>query len=234
VSAKHALLGLLLDRPAYPYQMADRMQQRLGPSWRVNSGTLYNTVKAMEEDGLIERVERVPTARGDRHVYSITDGGVREFERWFEKTPDAVRLPRRPLLVKITFAGPHRLAQVMDKVDAYERECAERLSGIAGMREALPAAGQELVRADQLLLRLNLSSDIFALEGELRWALGARELLGWLSAQEHAVWPAQSPGPSGRAGANARKQLFTRIAGAGAESSAPGELDPAPWPPAAG
>ena len=35
MSSKHALLGLLLDRPAYPYQLADRMQQRLGPSWKV-------------------------------------------------------------------------------------------------------------------------------------------------------------------------------------------------------
>jgi DNA-binding PadR family transcriptional regulator len=217
MSAKHALLGLLLDRPAYPYQLADRMQQRLGPSWRVNSGTLYNTVKAMEEDRLIERVESVPTARGDRHVYSITDGGVREFERWFGQTPDTVRLSRRPLLVKITFAGPHRLAQAMDKVDEYERECAERLSAIAGMREALPGPDEELLRADQLLLRLNLSSDIFALEGELRWAQHARELLAWLSEQEHAVWPSQAANGSGRAGANARKQLFTRIARAAGE-----------------
>jgi DNA-binding PadR family transcriptional regulator len=232
MSAKHALLGLLLDRPAYPYQMADLMEQRLGPSWRVNSGTLYNTVKALEEDGLIERVENVPTVRGDRHVYSITDGGVKEFERWFEQTPDTVRLSRRPLLAKLTFAGPHRLVQTMSKVDEYERQCAERLSAIAGMRGALLGTDEELLRADHLLLRLNLSSDIFALEGELRWAQDARELLTWLAEEERAVWPNGSGADGRKPGASARAQLFTRIARAAGEPdphpNTPRESKPAP------
>jgi DNA-binding PadR family transcriptional regulator len=227
MSAKHTLLGLLLDRPAYPYQMADRMQQRLGPSWRVNSGQLYNTVKALESAGLIERVNKDPDGQDERHVFAITPRGVEEFERWFEQTPDTVRLSRRPLLVKITFAGPHRLTQAMDKVDEYERECAERLNAIAGMREALPSAEEGLLRADHLLLRLNLSSDVFALEGELRWAQHARELLAWLSEQEHAVWPSQAATASGRAGANARMQLFTRMAATSADPEAEEDPDPA-------
>jgi DNA-binding PadR family transcriptional regulator len=232
MSSKHALLGLLLDRPGYPYQLGDRLEQRLGPNWRVDSGTLYNTVKAMEEDRLIERVESVPTPRGDRHVYSITDRGVREFERWFDKTPDAVRLPRRPLMLKITFAGPDRLAQAIGKLDDYERECAERLSAIAGMHEALPAAEEELLRADHLLLRVNLSSDIYALKGELRWAQNSRELLTWLSEQEHAVWPNGAGRQNRTASASARTQLFTRIARAGSDReehpNTPRELHPAP------
>jgi DNA-binding PadR family transcriptional regulator len=232
MSAKHALLGLLLDRPAYPYQMADLMQQRLGPAWRVNSGSLYNTVKALESDGLIERVHRSPDGQDERHVFAITRRGVREFERWFEQTPDTVRLSRRPLLVKITFAGPDRLAQAMSKVDEYERDCAERLNAIAGMRDALPGADEKLLRADHLLLRLNLSSDIFALEGELRWAQHARELLTWLSEQAGAVWPNGSGGENRTASASARTQLFTRIASAAGEPegrpNAPRELNPAP------
>ena len=232
MSAKHALLGVLLDRPAYPYQMADLMQQRLGPAWRVNSGSLYNTVKALESDGLIERVHRSPDGRDERHVFAITRRGVREFERWFEQTPDAVRLSRRPLLVKITFAGPDRLAQAMSKVDEYERDCAERLNAIAGMRDALPGTDEQLLRADHLLLRLNLSSDIFALEGELRWAQHARELLTWLSEQEGAVWPDGSGGENRTASASARTQLFTRIARAGGgperQSSTADEPHPAP------
>jgi PadR family transcriptional regulator, regulatory protein AphA len=197
MSAKHALLGLLLDRPAYPYQMADRMEQRLGPSWQVDSGQLYKTVKLLERGGLIERVESVPTAHRDRHVYSITDAGIREFERWFDETPDTVRLPRRPLLLKITFAGPDRLAQAMSKVESYEHECSELLIEITGMRDALPDTEDALLRASHLLLGLNLSTDIFALEGELRWAQAARELLTWLSKQDRTLWPYHATNGSG-------------------------------------
>jgi DNA-binding PadR family transcriptional regulator len=214
MSAKHALLGLLLDRSAYPYELADRLQHRLGPAWRVNSGQLYQLVKGLQRDGLIERVEDSPEHE-DRHVFAITDAGVGEFERWFTQTADPVRLCRRPLLVKITFAGPQRLAQALAQVDAYELQCAQRLREISKLRETLPEDGP-LVRADHLLLRLNLSADLLQLEGELRWARHAREMLSWLASRD-AVWPSQAQpatgtqGPSGE-GAGARRELFQRMA----------------------
>lgn len=213
MSAKHALLGLLLERPAYPYQLADRLGQRLGPAWKVGSGQLYQTVKALEKDGLIERVASATPDQEDRHVFEVTEEGALEFERFFEQAPEGVRLSRRPLLVKITLAGPRHLREALVKVEAYERECAQRLADTSRLREQLPADGP-LLRADHLLLRLNLSADVFQLEGELRWARHAREMLSWLDSRE-AVWPASRE----RAGAEApdsggreRRELFDRIA----------------------
>jgi DNA-binding PadR family transcriptional regulator len=215
MSAKHALLGLLLDRPAYPYQLADRLAQRLGPAWNVNSGQLYQTVKALEKDELIKRVDGVSADHSERHVFEITEEGVLEFENFFDQGSEAVRLSRRPLLVKLTFAGPQQLQQALAKIDAYEQECVKQLAEIAHIRDELPGDGP-LVRADHLLLRLNLSADIFQLEGELRWATHARELLSWLTDNE-ALWP----GKRSDAGAqpkrddrgSARKELFGRMAG---------------------
>jgi PadR family transcriptional regulator AphA len=228
MSARHALLGLLLDRADYPYQLADRLQRRLGPAWEVNSGQLYQTVKALERDGLIERVRGGGGEHEDRHVFAITDDGVDEFERWFDQAPEAVRLPRRPLLAKITFAGPRRLKDALAKLDAYERECAQRLAETARLREELPM-DEPLLRADHLLLRLNLSTDLFQLEGELRWARQAREMLTWLEGSE-AVWPSDS-GERQRERGSARRELFTRMAGsapapAPTAAPAPGEDPP--------
>jgi DNA-binding PadR family transcriptional regulator len=224
MSAKHALLGLLLERPAYPYQLANRMEQRLGPAWKVNSGQLYQTIKSLERDRLIERVRSGAPEHGERHVFSVTEEGALEFERFFATDGEAVRLSRRPLLVKITFAGPEHLDQALAKVDAYERECAERLAKLARLREQQPAdtpggAGEPLLRADQLLLRLNLSADVFQLEGELRWARHAREMLSWLASRE-AVWPA---GHERADSAGARRDLFERILGSSSPSSSDDE-----------
>jgi DNA-binding PadR family transcriptional regulator len=226
MSAKHALLGLLLDRPAYPYQLAEQLQQRLGPAWKVNSGQLYQTIKGLEKDGLIVRVDGVSEDHGDRHVFQATERGILEFERFFDQTPEAVRLCRRPLLVKITFAGPRRLREAQAKVDAYEAQCAQRLAETARQHEAISAEGP-LLRADHLLLRLNLSADVFQLEGELRWARHAREMLAWLADRE-AVWPtsreraeAQTQG-SERERATARKALFGRMAGTDPDAAGTG------------
>src|ERR1700685_1230557 len=106
--AKHALLGLLRQRPAYPYELADRLQARLGPAWAINSGQLYQTVQRLEAEGLIERVDATFESHEDRHVFAITDLGVKEFEHWFESETAGARLPRRPLIAKITLAGPGR------------------------------------------------------------------------------------------------------------------------------
>lgn len=222
MSSRHVLLGLLLDHPAYPYQLADRLEQRLGPSWQVDSGQLYKTVKLLERGGLIERMDDAAESprtdnRAERHVFSITQRGIEEFERWFDQTRDPVRLPRRPLLAKITFAGPDRLARGMRKLDGYEHDCAERLCETIGMRDALPNTEDELLRADHLLLRLNLSTDIYSLEVELRWAKEARTLLTWLSEQDRTLWPNGSVADGQKVGASARSQLFTRIARAGSD-----------------
>jgi DNA-binding PadR family transcriptional regulator len=226
MSAKHALLGLLLERPAYPYQLANRLQERLGPAWNVNSGQLYQTIKSLEKDGLIERVRNASSEHEDRHVFSITDEGVLEFERFFCETPEAVRLCRRPLLLKITFAGPGQLEKALAKIDAYEQDCAQRLAQIARLREELPGDGS-LLRADQLLLRLNLSADVFQLEGELRWARHAREMLSWLSSRE-ALWPASQErldaNEKRKERGSARRELFERMAASGAgEEDSPGD-----------
>ena len=215
MSAKHALLGLLLHGSAYPYQLADRLETRLGPAWAVNSGQLYQTIERLERDGLIERVEGSGQSRDDRHVFQITESGVTEFERWFDATTGGVRLYRRPLLVKITLAGPKRLREALGLVDAYELECAARLNELLRTRDEVPLHGS-LVRADHVLLRLNLSADISQLEGELQWARHAREMVSWLLAQE-AIWPSTAE----RSGAVSegtrdrkcvRKELFDKMA----------------------
>jgi DNA-binding PadR family transcriptional regulator len=216
MSAKHALLGLLLNRPAYPYELADRLQARLGPAWAINSGQVYQTIKAMKEEGLIEQVDGPAGGRQARHIFAITESGEEEFERWFETTTDGARLARRPLQVKITLAGPERLRDALEQIDAYERDCAGRLKALARLQdEQDPGVGPD-VRADYVLLRLNLSADIIQLEGELRWARHAHEKVSWLLSRE-AIWPAtpersDASTVEDRDRRMARQELFGRMA----------------------
>jgi DNA-binding PadR family transcriptional regulator len=213
MSAKYALLGLLLQRSSYPYELGDRLLQRLGPAWKVNSGQLYQTIERMEEDGLIERVD--PGAQGpkDRHVFKATTGGAEEFERWFVADTSVTRLSRRPLTVKLTLAGPARLSDALEQIAAYELECARRLTELSRLHESVAVQGPR-VRADHVLLRLNLSADIFALEAELRWARHAHEMISWLQGRD-AIWSSEterSDAPVKDARKDARAQLFGRMA----------------------
>jgi DNA-binding PadR family transcriptional regulator len=215
MSAKHALLGLLLHRSAYPYELADRLRARLGPAWAINSGQLYQTIHLLERDGLIEQVDGSAEGREDRHIFAITESGADEFERWFEGTTKGARLARRPLLIKISLAGPDRLRNALEHIDAYELACAEHLRELSRRHEAVPVEGDR-VRADHVLLRLGLSADIFQLEGELRWARHAHEMVSWLLDRE-AIWPSSSQRSDTSTqdtaiGRGARQELFSRMA----------------------
>jgi DNA-binding PadR family transcriptional regulator len=215
LSAKHALLGLLLQGSAYPYQLADRLEARLGPTWAVNSGQLYKTIKQMESDGLIERVDGAEGRGERRHVFAITESGAEEFDRWFEQTTGGVRLHRRPLLVKVTLAGPERLEEALEQVDAHELDCTTRLNNLLSIRDEISRQGPQ-VRADHLLLRVNLGADIYQLEGELQSARDARDVLSRLLSQE-AIWPSAHERSSAAPGEardrqGAREELFDKMA----------------------
>jgi DNA-binding PadR family transcriptional regulator len=212
MSAKHALLGLLLNKPAYPYELGNRLEARLGPSWLINSGQLYQTIGKLAEGGLIERID---VAADDRHLYQITGRGEEEFERWFEGPPSTARLSRRPLLVKITLGGPERLEDALKQLDAYELDLAARLKDLSSEQEDIPLDEVAPVRADHVLRRLNLSADVCQLEGELRWAKLARETISLLLSRE-AIWPSAAERSAASTDASrARKELFGRMAARG-------------------
>jgi len=213
MSAKHALLGLLLQRSSYPYELGERLRERLGPAWAVNSGQLYQTIDRMELDGLIERVDTDAQGRDERHFFKVTAGGAEEFERWFAAGTRVTRLSRRPLTVKLTLAGPARLSDALAQIAAYELECAQRLTELSRLHESV-AVGGPRVRADHVLLRLNLSADIFALEAELRWARHAHEMISWLQGRD-AIWSSATERADAsvkEAREDARAQLFGRMA----------------------
>jgi DNA-binding PadR family transcriptional regulator len=214
MSAKHALLGLMADRPAYPYELADRLQRRLGPAWAVNSGQVYQTMNRLAQDGLIERVDGLAPGRDGRHVFAITDRGREELDEWLAAAPGEVRLPRRPLRAKITLAGPDRLHAVLDQIGDYERECSLHLRELVGAHELLDV-GRTGSRADDILLRLNLSADILQVEAEIQWARLARATISRLL-EDDVVWPstagrAAAQGQQGSDRALARRKLFDRM-----------------------
>lgn len=196
MSVRHTLLGLLLERPAYPYELGNRLEERFGPAWKINSGQLYRTCKSLEAEGLIERVDAAKDDQTERHIVTITDDGAVEYGRWFSKGARRPQLLRRDLMAKITLAGPERLKDTLADVDGYERECVACLRDHIRLRETIPLEGLR-VRADHVLLRLNLNATIRQLEAELGWAREAQERVTWLADQD-AIWLPRRESPPAR------------------------------------
>ncbi len=65
-----AMLLVLLDGPQNPYQVMSELEERSGGKWRPSPGSVYPTVKALAQDGLI-KVDR----EEGRRILSLTDEG---------------------------------------------------------------------------------------------------------------------------------------------------------------
>lgn len=224
MSAKHIVLGMLADKPAYPYQLLDRLPGRAAPDWRINSGQFYRTIKQLAAAGLIERVDgSSPGGRDDddRHMFILTERGAAEFERWQAKrraegTGAGTRRLRRPVLAKLMFAGPERRTETLEEIDAYERACNEELTKLAEDVDEIPEDGLR-VRADSAILKLGLRLEVAHWETELAWCPIARETFDDLYKKD-AIWPSTpSRRPPDQSAASldsdgVRKELFGRIA----------------------
>jgi DNA-binding PadR family transcriptional regulator len=228
MSAKHIVLGLLEDKPDYPYRLLELLGERSARDWRISSGQFYQTIKRLAEEGLIERVDgSSPGGRDDddRHIFTITEAGLDEFERWQKRRGrgtkrsgrgTGARPLRRPVLAKLMFAGPEHRTETLEEIDAYELACSDELKELAREVDEIPAEG-ERVRADRVILKVALNLEIGQYEAELAWCPGARESLEWLYEQD-AIWPSthgRRPPQQTRTSQDsqgARKELFGRIA----------------------
>jgi DNA-binding PadR family transcriptional regulator len=79
-----AVLSCLNERPMHPYEISTTLRSRgKEQSIKLNYGSLYAVVEALQKHGLISPKETTREGRRpERTVYEITEAGVTEFEDW--------------------------------------------------------------------------------------------------------------------------------------------------------
>lgn len=101
MSLRHALLGLLVDRPASGYDLMKRFDLALARVWPAAQSQLYTELNALAADKLIQVTATGP--RG-RKVYALTDSGLTELRRWLvDSQPRRER--RNDELLRVFFLG---------------------------------------------------------------------------------------------------------------------------------
>lgn len=87
MSLDHILLGLLRDS-ATGYDLKSAFSERIRHFWSAELSQIYPTLKRLEQRRMLHsRVE--PSPRGpNRKVYSLTDEGREELQRWLRGGPE--------------------------------------------------------------------------------------------------------------------------------------------------
>ena len=165
-----ALLGSLIDRPGYGYELAQRLRELLNPEWNLINSGVYSALGSLEEQQLIRRRRDDDDEDRRRVFYDITDLGKRRFEQCMRE--DSAPAPRRDQLVaKLAVARPQDVPHLLRQLDDYERECM-RVLRQAGKNDvpAPPEGSWEEAYADVMTERHEQR-----LKAELAWIDHARD-----------------------------------------------------------
>ena len=132
-----AVLGLLQERPMHPYEMASTLRERhKDSSFKINSGSLYDTVEALAREGWIEPVETERDGRRpERTVYAFTALGQQEFLAWIDELI-ATPVPEYPKFIAavsyLGALGPDRAGQALaQRAGHLERRIEETAAALA-------------------------------------------------------------------------------------------------------
>jgi DNA-binding PadR family transcriptional regulator len=193
---KGALLGLLLQRPGHGYDLANRLNRRLGPVWQIEAKGLYPMLQQLERASLVcsKRVAaHGPT--GQRLIYFPTARAAQALTEWM--TAGAPMEPQRgELQAKLAVARAEDVPRLLDALDGYERHC---LSLLGASGEELPQASSWLA----LTINLTRAAALARLRAELEWiALARREMIAFVATSttraRAASWPAATSLPQKR------------------------------------
>jgi DNA-binding PadR family transcriptional regulator len=177
-----AVLGLLQERPMHPYEMAATLRERhKDSSFKINSGSLYDTVEALTRERWIEPVQTQRDGRRpERTVYAFTDLGRREFLGWIDeliRTP----VPEYPKFIAavsyLGALGPDRARDALaERAGQLERRIEETTAALA----ATVGSGQV-----PRLFMIEVECALHSWEAELAWS---RRTIDEISAGTLA-WP---------------------------------------------
>jgi len=130
LSTKHVVLGLLLERPGYGYDLQQRMDDRFS-FLQLSETAIYRLLDSLQRDGYIEESGRKViggTRRGSPRVtYAPTDAGTAEFQQWMAQ-PCTTTAVRDALHAKLILSDADDLPQLVEQVMHQERETLAELA----------------------------------------------------------------------------------------------------------
>jgi DNA-binding PadR family transcriptional regulator len=85
MSVRHALLGLLAQRPRHGYELHTAFEAVVGgeQNWDVKPAQIYTTLSRLEKDGLVSEEAVSRDGGPEKRVFAITPAGRDLLAQWF-------------------------------------------------------------------------------------------------------------------------------------------------------
>jgi DNA-binding PadR family transcriptional regulator len=168
-----ALLGLVIQRPSYAYELAQRFDRTYEGALSLSSTShVYTALGTLESRALIEEVEATRSGRQPKPHYKATPKGREAYRDWLVGHLAEDRRRQRLFVLQIA-ALTHDPEAALVTLDRYEEACLQEAGGT-------PLNAENGVQADEvtgLAARLVCEESRLAIGAKLEWAQYARAQL---------------------------------------------------------
>jgi DNA-binding PadR family transcriptional regulator len=165
MSAKIAVLGLVIEEPSPAHRLTAKLRQRLSSAEFVDSN-VYSALARLEREGLVRSCAE--------SSYEATDEGVRHFEQWLFASSSAPPL-RDELHMKIALCQPQNLPRMIELVYGQELVCLGRVQELKKSFERIRPPDPS--RWSGLVMVMVRDAELAFWEARLSWLQGVRESL---------------------------------------------------------
>jgi DNA-binding PadR family transcriptional regulator len=165
-----ALLGLIIARPSYAYELARRFERTYEGALSLSSVShVYTALGTLRDRALVQEITEAGALPRSRRRYEATAAGLVEHAQWLVAQASEERRRQRLLVTQLgaLAATPERALEVLAE---YEQVCLAELA-------AAPAAGEDTAGMIGLVARLVGEETRLSLAAKLRWVQYARAQL---------------------------------------------------------
>lgn len=170
-----ALLGLVIERPSYAYELAQRFERTYEGALSLSSVShVYTALATLKSRELIEEIPEVRAGRRPRR-FTATATGLADYRAWLLSQLSEDRRRQRLFVLQLA-ALTRNPREALEIVADYERECLEE----AANTPLLGGHGVAGVGGSELAARLIAEEHRLAVGAKLAWAQYARRELNGL------------------------------------------------------
>ncbi|MEC4018639.1 PadR family transcriptional regulator [Streptomyces sp. H27-D2] len=165
MSLRHAMLGLLADKPASGYDLMKLFETSLANVWPANQSQVYGELARLAGSGLVEVSAEGPRGRKE---YALTDQGLTELRHWLTEVEPA-RNRRSDAVLRVFFLGVLTPVEAAAYLAREEARAAQQLATLKGLEASIDWDDDPLSVNGRLALEFGLRFS--AMYGEwARWA----------------------------------------------------------------
>lgn len=167
MSLRHAVLGLLAEKPSSGYDLLKQFDSSLAMVWPAKQSQVYGELAKLSEAGLIEVTG---TGARNRREYGITEAGSAELQQWLTE-PGGDAAYRSAALLRVFFLWTLPREDGAAYLKEFARRNEARHAGLERVRDESTWVGDPAQVCEWLALEFGIRSS----EAAGKWAAWAAE-----------------------------------------------------------